>query len=281
MKEGIPMVQPSFPIVTESDSRLPLYLTSIGHWEYQERTRRPGGFPDYQWLQSVSGTGELEVDGTRWQVKPGQGFFLLPEEAHLYYPTSEPWGLHWIAFNGSLMPSWMSLSGIRRSGVYGLSDPDSLIGQMKAIYAMSLTGRPFLGSECSKLLYALLLDLSRNVKNGSAAAPHHSLKLQPVIRFIEDNCHRVLSIDEMAAQISVSAQYLCYLFKNAFQLRPMEYVNRERINRSKELMLNEPQLKLREVALRVGFDSPSYFSSVFKKIEGMSPEQFRGSRSAT
>ncbi|MFB9277840.1 AraC family transcriptional regulator [Cohnella cellulosilytica] len=272
------MVQPSFPIVTESDSRLPLYLTSIGHWEYQERTRRPGGFPDYQWLQAISGTGELEVDGTRRQVKPGQGFFLLPNETHVYYPTSEPWGLHWIAFNGSLMPSWMNHSGIRRSGVYALSDPDSLIAQMKAIYAMSLTGRPFLGAECSKLLYALLLDLSRNAKTGSSSSPRHDQKLQPVIRFIEDNCHRVLSIDEMAARIGVSAQYLCHLFKRVFQLRPMEYVNRERINRSKELMLNEPQLKLREVAHRVGFDSPSYFSSVFKKIVGMSPEQFRGRR---
>lgn len=272
------MVQPSFPIVTESDSRLPLYLTSIGHWEFQERTRRPDGFPDYQWLQSATGLGELEVDGTRWQVKPGQGFLLLPNEAHDYYPTVEPWGLHWIAFNGSLMPLWMSMSGIRRSGVYALSDSDSLIGQMKAIYATSLTGSPFLGAECSKLLYGLLLDLSRNVRTNAAAAPHICLKLQPVIRFIEDNCHRVVSIDELAAQIDVSSQYLCQLFRHAFQLRPMEYVNRERINRSKKLMLQEPQLKLREVALRAGFDSPSYFSCVFKKIEGISPEQFRGPR---
>lgn len=58
----------------------------------------------------------------------------------------------------------------------------------------------------------------------------------------------------------------------------MEYVNRERINRSKELMLQNPRLKLREVAASVGIDSPSYFSSVFRKIEGISPEQFRGPR---
>ena len=174
----------------------------------------------------------------------------------------------------------MSLSGIRRSGVYALSDPDGLIAQMKAIYAKSLTGRPFFGAECSKLLYALLLDLSINAKTSAASAPRQSLKLQTVIRFIEDNCHRVLTIDEMAAQIDVSPPYLCYLFKHAYRLRPMEYVNRERINRSKELMLNEPRLMLREVARRVGFDSHSYFSSVSKKIEGMSPERFRGPRPA-
>ncbi|MNW17971.1 HTH-type transcriptional activator Btr [compost metagenome] len=55
----------------------------------------------------------------------------------------------------------------------------------------------------------------------------------------------------------------------------MEYVNRERINRSKELMFRESDIKMHEIAQRVGFDSPSYFSSVFRRIEGLSPEQFK------
>jgi len=273
------MVKPSFPVVTDSDSRLPLYLTSIGQWEHQDRVRRPDGFPDYQWFLAVSGTGELEAGGKREQIKPGQGFFLLPDEPHAYYPTSEPWGLHWISFNGSLMPSLMSEAGIRSSGVYAMSETESLILQMKAIYAMSLTGRPALGAECSKLLYAFLLDLSRNTRTNSTADPQKSLKLQPVIRFIEDNIHRVLTLEEMASQIGVSPQYLCHLFKNSYRLRPMEYVNRERINRSKELMLQDPRLKLQDISRRVGFDSPSYFSSAFKRIEGMNPEQFRKFRS--
>lgn len=271
------MAVPSFPIITESDSQLPLYLTSIGHWEAQERTRRTDGFPDYQWLQAVSGTGELLVGDQRYSVKPGQGFFLFPDEPHIYRPLTEPWGLHWISINGGLMPSLLQQAGIARSGVFTLTAPESLILHMKTIYAMSLADHPFIGVECSKLLYAFLLDLMRSVWTSSPSAAHNYMKLHPVTRFIEANCHRPISIDELARCIGVSAQHLCHLFKITLKMRPMEYVNRERINKSKEWMFREPGLRMQEIAVRVGFDTPSYFSSVFKKVEGMSPEQFKKS----
>jgi len=273
------LVQPSFPIVTEADARLPLFLTSVGHWENQERTRRTEGFPNYQWLQPVTGTGELEVGGTTFVVKPGQGFFLYPNEPHVYSPLSEPWGVHWIAFNGSLAPALLKQAGMTRSGAYALTEPDVPLAHMKAIYAVSSAGRPFLGLECSKRLYALLLDLSRTVRTSPVSVLQDSKKLEPVIRYIEDNCRRDLTIDEMAGRIGVSPQYLCRLFRHAFQMRPMEYVNRERISKSKRLMLLHPELRLRDIAEQAGFDSPSYFSSVFRKIEGVSPDKFRKFRS--
>ncbi|RKP57229.1 AraC family transcriptional regulator [Cohnella endophytica] len=267
----------SFPNVTEKDVHLPLYLTSIGHWDHQERTRRPEGFPDYQWLQADSGGGELIVGDKRSPVKPGQGFFLFPREVHLYQPVGENWGVHWMSFNGGLVPSLLQQAGIARSGVFTLSNPERMIAHLERIHTMSLARNPFLGMECSKLLYAFLLDLMKSVWTDSPSADHNLTKLHPVIRFIESNCHRPLTIDEMADTIDVSVQHLCHLFKTGLKMRPMEYVNRERINKSKQWMFREPDAKIRDIAERVGFDNPSYFSSVFRKLEGLSPEQFKGS----
>lgn len=271
------MTIPSFPIVTETDAQLPLYLTSIGHWEAQERTKRPVGFPDFQWLQALSGTGELTVGNQRYAVKPGQGFFLFPNEAHAYRPLQEPWDVHWISFNGNLMPSLLKQAGIERSGVFTTTAPDSLITHMKSIYAMSLTGHPFMGMECSKLLYAFLLDLMRNVWTSSPSTADNYMKLHPVTQYIEAHYDRTITIDELAQCIGISSQHLCHLFKITLKMRPMEYVNRERINKSKEWMFREPGMKMQEIALLVGFDTASYFSYVFKKVEGMSPEQFKRS----
>jgi len=269
------MSRSSFPLVTEKDSQLPLYLTSVGYWESQERTHRPEGFPDYQWLQVRSGTGALRVGEHQYTIKPGQGFFLFSEEAHLYYPVTEPWDVHWISFNGDLVPSLLQQAGIVHSGVFHLTDPDSLILHLKNIIALSVTGHPFLGMECSKLLYAFLMDLVRSVWLSTPSAAHNQMKLHPVTRFIEANCHRPITIEEMSDCIGVSPQYLCYLFKNTMSMRPMEYVNRERINKSKQWIFAEPRMKIQEISTRVGFDNPSYFSSVFKKVAGMSPEQFK------
>ncbi|MGM1045915.1 MAG: helix-turn-helix transcriptional regulator [Bacillota bacterium] len=60
-------------------------------------------------------------------------------------------------------------------------------------------------------------------------------------------------------------------------IRPMEYVNRERINCSKQLIFLEPEQKIQDIAMRSGFEHPSYFCTVFKRFEGMTPEQFKKS----
>lgn len=265
----------SMPILTQSDSQLPIHLTTVGHWDYQLRLRRPEGFPDYQWLQCSSGTGELIIGDQRHLVKPGQGFLLFPHEPHAYRPLTEPWDLHWISFNGSITTSLLNQAGVTKSGVYTTTDSEILTAHIIHIYKMAITGHPFVGMECSKLVYAFLLDLVRSVLTNTTSTTQNYMKLHPVIQFTEANSHRPLTLAEMASCIGVSAQHLCQLFRDTLKMRPMEFVNRERINKSKELIFREPYLKLHEIASRVGFDNPSYFSSVFKKVEGMRPEQFK------
>jgi AraC-like DNA-binding protein len=235
------------------------------------------GFPDFQWLQVLSGTGELRIGDRLFTVKPGQGFFLFPREQHLYNPVTEPWDVHWIAFNGSLITPLLRQVGITQSGVHQVFAPDNLIMQMKNLYATSISGHPFLGMECSKQLYAFLLDLTRSIWMSATSSSPDPMKLHPVTQYIEENCHRPVTISELADCIGVSSQYLCHLFKITLNMRPMEYVNRERIHKSKEWMFREPTLKIQEIAARVGFDNPSYFSSVFRKLEGVSPERFKKS----
>jgi len=49
-----------------------------------------------------------------------------------------------------------------------------------------------------------------------------------------------------------------------------------RIQKSKELMTLFPDMTIREVAERAGFNDTSYFCLVFKKVEGITPTEFRG-----
>lgn len=264
-----------FPILTEADMALPVYLTSIGHWSSQEPIDRPSGYPHYQWLQVVSGSGVVHVGGQKLTAGAGQGFCLLPNEPHIYYATQEPWEVYWLSFRGDLSDTMLKYAGITQSGVYSTADRDMIVTYMKNIYAMTQSDRSFLGLECSKLLYMFLLDLMKVIFVSSHSAEHHVQKLQPVLKYIEENYGELVTIKDLAGCIDVTPQYLCLLFKKALKMRPLEYVNRERINRSKELMFRESDLKMNEIARRVGFDSPSYFSSVFKRLEGLSPEQFK------
>jgi len=264
-----------FPILTETDVRLPLYLTSVGHWDHQERMARPEGFPDYQWLQVQSGEGELTVGGRRYVVRAGQAMCLYPHEAHSYGPLSKRWELTWAAFGGRLSGELLAQSGIAQSGVYSTTDRELLLSHLRSLIGCAMSGRPFSGIESSKLLYQFLLDLMKNVYVSSPSAEQNYSRLRPVLDYIERNAHRPIAIGELAAEAGVSPQHLCALFRQTMKMRPIEYVNRQRVNRSKELMIRDAGLKMQDIASLVGYESPSYFGSVFKKLEGVSPEQFR------
>jgi AraC family transcriptional regulator of arabinose operon len=57
--------------------------------------------------------------------------------------------------------------------------------------------------------------------------------------------------------------------------RPVEYINSHRIKLAKDLLVKEPALMVSEVGKRVGFDNNSYFSTIFRKYEGISPRQYK------
>lgn len=267
----------TFPTVTSADAKLPIFLTSAGHWDHQSPTSRPEGFYCYQWIQVISGEGRLRLEGHTYHVVPGQAICLYPHIPHHYQAISEVWELNFISFDGSLCNNLLHQAGIHQSGVYSLTDNKATIAHLTHLLTIANSGSPYVSVECSKVLYNLLLDLSKYVYTSNDTFQQHVLRLQPIMQFMKENCHQSVTIDQIATFARISPQYLCHLFKKTLQIRPMEYMNRERITRSKQLMLLNPSTKMHLIAKEAGYDHPSYFCTVFKRLEGMTPEQFKKS----
>lgn len=178
---------------------------------------------------------------------------------------------------GSQCGLLLEQAGIRQSGVFQIMEFEQMKADLLGIVAAAALEETYTGIECSKLLYSFLLDLPGRVNTSQHTVHQNVQRLQPVIQYIKQQCQQQITIEQLATLAGVTPQYLCFLFKQAMNIRPMEYVNRERINRSKQLIFLEPEQKIREIARRSGFEHPSYFCTVFKKLEGMTPEQFRNS----
>ncbi|MFC4776212.1 AraC family transcriptional regulator [Paenibacillus sp. GCM10023252] len=264
-----------FPSLTEAELLLPVYLCGAGHWDHQNALHRPEGYPHYQWLQVIRGEGKLRVGGLTYTVKAGEGLFLLPDEEHEYKAVKEPWELSYVAFDGREAAALAQMAGLSRSGPYEVSNTDIILAHMNSLVSAAQSERGFAGLECSKLVYALLLDLAKSITLSRHAVSRHMTRLQPVIDYIKQHYAEQIALSDLAEVAAVTPQHLCLLFKKAYQLRPMEAVNRERVSRSKEAMFQERGLLMKEIALLVGYDNPSYFSAQFKRYEGMSPEQFK------
>ncbi len=91
--------------------------------------------------------------------------------------------------------------------------------------------------------------------------------------YIQANLDKRLSLNRVAAVFGFSANYLSQLFAKQASQSFVEYVTEEKIRLAKEIM-QQNNIKIYEIAERLGFENAFYFSKVFKKVVGVSPREY-------
>ena len=95
-----------------------------------------------------------------------------------------------------------------------------------------------------------------------------------VVNYIKQHLAESLTIDKLSALACMSKATFFRLFKREFGLTPVEFIIRERLGEAKRL-LRHPLASVADVCLRAGFNNLSYFQSLFKKYEGVTPGAYR------
>lgn len=100
--------------------------------------------------------------------------------------------------------------------------------------------------------------------------------VQKVTRFINECYAREdLSLDEIASQVHLSANYVSTLFKKYCGLNISDYIIKVRMEHAARL-LETTKFKTYEIAEKIGYTNAQYFSVLFKKFHGMTPKEYRG-----
>lgn len=97
--------------------------------------------------------------------------------------------------------------------------------------------------------------------------------IQSALDYIEENLDKTIQLSDVARHIGVSEPYLSSYFKRNMNENFIPYVNRQKIRRAKQL-LGEGKM-VYQVADLLGYENNTYFSKVFKKMEGMTPDEYR------
>ena len=92
--------------------------------------------------------------------------------------------------------------------------------------------------------------------------------------YLHEHYAESISRWDLAQYANISEDYLTYCFRQEFGTTPMQYLQRYRVNQAK-LLLKNSEKSITEIALEVGFTDSGYFSRVFRRQTGMSPEAFR------
>ena len=97
-----------------------------------------------------------------------------------------------------------------------------------------------------------------------------------IAEFLNDNYHRDVSVDEMAAMCDFSKNHFTASFKQAFGISPYAYLSKLRISKAK-ILLETTDESVHDIAIKCGFKKSNTMTSLFKSATGQTPTEYRQS----
>lgn len=103
---------------------------------------------------------------------------------------------------------------------------------------------------------------------------YYQTSIDTIKTYIDENLEKELSRNELADRVYLNPDYLSRLFKKETGISLIEYITNQRISVSKELLV-KTDMSVSIIASKVGYSNFSHFSQVFKKVTGLTPNEFR------
>jgi AraC-like DNA-binding protein len=259
-----------------------LYITDIGFYpraayHYRER---PSGTSQNILIYCTEGKGWLEVPSGKYNVNPNEFLIIPADMPHKYGADDDnPWTIHWVHFKGVNAPSFASLLS-RQFKDYVSYSPflderakifDSIYQSLESGYSLdNLT-------YCSVSFSYFLASFCFTDKFASA---HHTIEKDAVdisIEYMQNHLDVPLTLEELASSINLSVSHFSSIFRKKTGYSPVVYFNHLKIQHACRY-LQFTSLRINEISSKLGIDDAYYFSRMFTKIMGISPNEYRNKK---
>jgi AraC family transcriptional regulator len=197
------------------------------------------------------------------------GLLRSPGEAlHLFVPGR---------FVGQLGEEGGTSGLCLRKTIFEFDHPSGFLGRAIADSMLTddLGDRLYVDSLCMAVV-ARLLNRFSNAEPKVSRRPHglSGWRLKRVREFVDAHLERPISLQELADAAGLSRMHFASQFCQACGIRPHEYLLQQRIERSKEMLLHS-RLPVVQIASAVGFATQSHYSTIFKRMVGETPTEWR------
>lgn len=233
---------------------------------------------EYQLLYQPEGEGFFTSAHVKSaKIKAGDIFLLFPGEWHSYHPSKEKgWKSYWIGFKGKNIDDRVKAGFLYpEKPIYHVGYSSDIIRLYEEAYKTSVAEAAYSQQTLAGIvnhLIGLVYSLERNIilnKDEERVDMINHARLR-IRESLEDN----VTIQEIAQEMGISYSNFRKLFKEFTGIAPAMYQQDLRLQRAKEL-LSTSDLSIKEIAYRLNFESPDYFSSKFKIKTGCKPSEFR------
>ncbi len=98
--------------------------------------------------------------------------------------------------------------------------------------------------------------------------------VRQAMAYLHSHYAEPIAREDVARHVGLSDDYLTTCFRKELGMTPIAYLNRYRVNQARQLLATTDKT-ITEIALAVGFSDSGYFSRVFRREVGVSPEAYR------
>ena len=165
---------------------------------------------------------------------------------------------------------------------FDLPYSDPALKKMKLLQSPTLGGQQLIKNYLEILLVNLMRDETEKENAEAVFLPREELEEQVadrVIDFLRNNVTEKLEIADVCEALHYNKSHIFKQFKKATNCSVMAYFTRLKIDRAKR-MLRETSLSVAQIADKLAFDTPNYFTKTFKKLTGYTPSRYRKMRKA-
>lgn len=256
-----------------------LFVTHIGYYPHAAHhfREREGGCPENVLIYCEEGHGWVVHRGERHMLGSNQVYIIPAGETHVYgADEADPWSIYWLHFRGESVYMFSSIIGrlvsIEESDKSRYEDRFRLFEEMYQNLEMGYNPENLeYVSFCLMHFLASLkyVNQFREIKKVKTADA-----VQRSIAFMKDHIEDSVTLDDIAGHVGYSVSHFSALFSRRTSFAPMEYCNSLKIQRACTY-LQFSDLKIKEVAFRLGYYDQFHFSKAFRKEMELTPKAYR------
>ena len=280
-----------------------LHLQEVGSLSaIRPHTSKREKLQSYLCFMVEDGEGELVYEGKKYELKTGDVVFIDCRKAYSHSTgmnlNAELWSLRWCHFYGPSMPAiyakYCERGGLpvirgadvsvdlargadmgRRDDVSCGADVSQYVAILTDIYTLASSSDYIRDMRINGKLNDLLTLLMESSwhREAHTNAPK-KMEISRVKSFLDEHYEEKLSLESVASHFFIDKHYLARLFKEQYGVTLVTYLQQVRITHAKR-MLRFTDKSIEEIGLECGIGELNYFSRVFKKLEGVSPSEFR------
>jgi AraC-like DNA-binding protein len=287
IKDGFPVekvVQVPLRVLNDAKEKSPalfrMYITKIGYFPSSATHHRNKyqGSRDNILIYCIRGSGQCVISSKRFTVSANE-YLIIPATRKLvcFWPDqNDPWTIYYVYFTGPDIPAFNKALNINLTkGPVPVAFNNTGIAIWHNIFSTLSNGFK------KENLYNANFSLQHLISTFlypywhiPDSAQNEQGAMNRAVEIMKSKVNTKMSVTEIANKVDLSYSYFCMLFKKTFGTSPIDYFIGLKIEKACELLLIDER-KIKDVSGELGYDDPYYFSRVFKKVVGISPEKFR------